>query len=220
MPAVPRPASVDRLLGDRRDALAVDVLHREDVDARVADRDLFAFVEIAHADEHGVRREHLGRDAADPRELRRLLAEQRRERHAVDVAAQRRRRRVHVAVRVDPQQADRQVARLPRPFARGADRSGAEAVIAAEHERHRALGERLERRLVQLRADLGDVADVLLALVARFLRLSGIGAGRSPLSTTVWPERDELLGRARRCGTPTVPCPRRGDCRRGRAERR
>ena len=47
---------------------------------------------------------------------------------------------------------------------------GAEAVIAAEHDRHGALEQRLERRLIQLLADLGDLPDVLLALVSRLLR--------------------------------------------------
>ena len=84
------------------------------------------------------------------RQLGRLGSEQRRERHAVDVAAQRRRRRVHVAVRVDPQQADRQVlACACAQSAAAATDPAAEAVIAAEHERHRAFVERRERRLIQ-----------------------------------------------------------------------
>src|SRR5262249_15861325 len=54
---------------------------------------------------------------------------------------------------------------------RGGDRSCADAVIAAEHDRHRALVERSETGLVHLLADLRDVADVFLVLVALFLRL-------------------------------------------------
>ena len=107
MPPVPAPAIAERLLGDGGDAGAIDVLHREDVHAGVADDLLFAFVEIADADEHGVLGQHFRREAADPRQLGRLGAEQRRERHAVDVAAAERRGRVHVAVRVDPDQAER-----------------------------------------------------------------------------------------------------------------
>ena len=45
-----------------------------------------ALVEIADADEHGVLRQHLRREAADARQFRRLGAEQRGERHAVHVA--------------------------------------------------------------------------------------------------------------------------------------
>ena len=51
-----------RVLDDRRDPLTVDVLHRENVHVRVADRHFLARVEIADADDHGVRRLHLRRD--------------------------------------------------------------------------------------------------------------------------------------------------------------
>ena len=50
-------------------------------------------------------------------------------------------------------------------------RTGAEAVIAAEHERERAFLERRERALEQLLADAGDVLDVALCDVARPLDL-------------------------------------------------
>jgi hypothetical protein len=104
------------LLRDGRDALAVDVLHREHVDARIPDSDLLAFVQIANADEHRVGGMDLWGSPADSGQLRRLAAEQRGERHAVDVAAQRRGGRVHVAVRVDPQEPHRQITRLLRPL--------------------------------------------------------------------------------------------------------
>ena len=164
-----RAGERNRLLGDGRDAVAIDVLHREDVHARLTDDLLFAFVEIADADEDGVLGQHLRREAADPRQLGGLGAEQRRERHAVDVAAGRTRRRVHVAVRVDPDQADRLL--LPADeIGRRGDRSGRQAVIAAEDERKPALLERRERGLVQLLADPGDLADVFLAGIAERFR--------------------------------------------------
>ena len=56
------------------------------------------------------------------------------------------------------------------PLGRGRHRSGGEAVVAAEHDRHRAFVERRQRRLIHLLADLRDVADVFLALVAQLLR--------------------------------------------------
>ena len=59
MPAVPLPARPDRPLDDGGDAFAIDVLHREDVDAGVANRDLFSSVEIPDPDEDGVRGQHL-----------------------------------------------------------------------------------------------------------------------------------------------------------------
>ena len=48
-----RTGQVDRLLDDGGDPLAIDVLHREDVHARIAHRDLLALVEVADADEDG-----------------------------------------------------------------------------------------------------------------------------------------------------------------------
>ena len=46
-------------------------------------------------------------------------------------------RRVHVAVRVDPDQAEGLAPRAPGEAGGGRHRSGGEAVIAAEHERQR-----------------------------------------------------------------------------------
>jgi hypothetical protein len=43
-------------------------------------------------------------------------------------------------------------------------------VIAAEHDRHRTFVKRSQRRLVDLLADLRDIADVLLVFVAQLLR--------------------------------------------------
>ena len=143
MPAVPAPAIAIACSVDGGDALPVDVLHREDVHARGAHHLLLALVEIADADQHRVLRPDLRREAADLRELGGSRPEQRGERHAVHVAAERRRRRVHVAVRVHPD-AGRAAAALAGPMRRrGRHRSGAEAVVAAEHERQ---CRRLERR--------------------------------------------------------------------------
>ena len=161
---------VDGLFHDRRDTLPIDVLHGEDVHLRIAHRDFFALVEVADADDGGVSRQHLRRERADLRELDRFGAEQRGERHAVDVPRKRRGRRVHVAVGVDPQQSQRQLFRFLRPFRRRRRRSSRQAVVAAENDRHRPFVERRQRRLIQLLAHPGDVADVLLALVAELLR--------------------------------------------------
>ena len=113
----------------------------------------------------------LGDQPADARQLRRFRAEQRGERHAVHVAAGRGRRRVHVAVRVDPEQADRQVASSAAPIAprprpnrrRGCDRRRARAAS-------RPLESESSAVWYSCLAHLGDVVDVLLALVAPLLR--------------------------------------------------
>ena len=164
--------------------------------------------------------QHLGREAADRASSAGSGAEQRRERHAVHVAARRRRRRVHVAVRVDPDQAERLVRApreaRPRAATEPAPRlwsppstSGMRAVVERRAAtRRRAAGRRARSRATYF----------LRRIAGAFV--SGIGAARSPLSTTVVAERREPFAECRRCGTPTVPCRRRGGCRRGRAERR
>ena len=220
MPAVPSPARRDRLFDDRRDALAIDVLHREHVDARVADGDLLALVEVADADEDGLRRQHLGRRAADARQLGRLGAEQRRERHAVDVAAQRCRGRVHVAVRVDPQQADRQLLRRPRPTPprpRPTRRPG------CGRRRARAAARRLA-------SDASAALVQQLAHAARCRRCTSSARPTAPAFRESAPadrpcRRRGSRGRrgarrGRQSEAPTAPCPRRGGCRRDRAARR
>ena len=68
------------------------------------------------------------------------------------------------------------------------DRSGAEAVIAAEHDRHRAFGERRERGLKQPLADARDVFHVALVRIARALRL-GNRRRHVALVDDVQPER-------------------------------
>ena len=101
-------------------------------------------------------------------ELGGLGTEERRERHAVDVAAARARRRVHVAVRVDPDEAER-LALAPHEVGRRRHRTGREAVVAAEHEREAVLLEHAERRLVEPLADARDLADVFLFRIAERL---------------------------------------------------
>ena len=56
MPPVPVEASASARSAIVGDAVAIDVLHREDVDARRANLLLLLLVEIADADEHGVLR--------------------------------------------------------------------------------------------------------------------------------------------------------------------
>src|SRR4030095_17211696 len=67
-PTAPLRGERDRTLGDRRDAFAIDVLHRENVDPGRADLALLLLVEITNADEDGIGRSHRGR-RADGREL-------------------------------------------------------------------------------------------------------------------------------------------------------
>ena len=143
MPAVPRAGERQGALHDDGNAVLVDVLHREHVNLRRREsgssrassrlRTPMSTVLIGA---------NLRRCWPMRRELRRFVAEQRRERHAVHVAARGRRGRVHVAVRVDPDEPDR-LAAARDEVRRGADRPGRKRVVAAEHEGKRAGGVRL-----------------------------------------------------------------------------
>ena len=99
---------------------------------------------------------------ADGGQLAGLRSEQRGERHAVDVAAGAGIGRVHVAVRVDPEQAEAS-ALPPGGGGGGGGGAGGQAVIAAEDHGDRARRVRRVGRLEQPAADAGDGADVLLA---------------------------------------------------------
>ena len=220
MPAVPLPASATACSTIEAMPWRSMSFIVKTCTLRVADGDLLALVEVAHADEHGVRGQHLRRQAADLRELApaRVRAAPRaacraRCRSATSPACSCRRARRPTAGRSAAR------ASASPTSAAAATEPGAEAVVAAEHERHRAFDQRLERGLVQLLADLRDVARCTSAGSSRGACVSGIGAGRSPLSATVKPSA-AICSPARRSGTPTAPCRRRACPRRGRAGRR
>ena len=136
MPPVPAPASASA----RSTTEAIDILHRKDVDLRSAHQLFLDVVEVPDADQHRVLGQDRGAVAGESRELVRFGAKDGRERHAVNVARLAGLRRVHVAVRVDPQQSELLIA-LAQKGCSGGHRSSAQAVIAAERDRQRALVE-------------------------------------------------------------------------------
>ena len=159
------PGDRQCLLGDDSDTGAVDVFHRKHVDARTADDFLLAFIEIAKTNQHRVLSKHLRRKAADPRQLGWFRAEQRRERHAMYVAARRTQRRVHVCVSIHPDEPER-LSIAAQEVGGGGHRSRGKAVIAAKHKRKAPFFEGRERSLVQLLADPRDLTDVSLLRIA------------------------------------------------------
>src|SRR5688572_12917537 len=68
-------------------------------------------------------------------------------------------------MRVDPDQAER-LAALAHMRRRRRHAAGAQAVIAAERDRHGAIAERRKRCLIQLVADASDVLHIFLARIA------------------------------------------------------
>ena len=127
------PGQLQGPFGDGRHAETVDVPHREDVDAGRDHPAALGGVEVADADEDGAGGLDRGGRPADGGELAGLRSQQRGERHAVDVAAGARIRRVHVAVRVDPEQAEAS-ALTPGSGGGGGDGARGQAVIAAEDD--------------------------------------------------------------------------------------
>ena len=100
----PRVDMVERHLDDAPDAVLVDLVHRERLDAVLAQDALLARVDVAQADVHDA----LGRqDGLDPAELWDGLAEPEEEGdgHAVDVPGLGRFGSIDVGVGVDPDDA-------------------------------------------------------------------------------------------------------------------
>ncbi len=157
-------------------------------------------------------------ESADRRQLDRLGPQQCGQRHAVNVAAWRARRRVHVPVSIDPEKADRLSggACMRR---RRCDRSRRQAVIAPEHERHRALLDRCARDLIKAFRRPWRCLLMNFFFGSPSFFVSGIGEGRSPRSATDRPS-PAIFSRVRRCGTPTAPYPHPGGCRPYRGARR
>ena len=158
------------------------------------------------------------------------MPEQRRQRHAVHVAAGRRLRRVHVAVGIHPDQAERPRDGAPHPVRAGRHRSGREAVIAAEHERQRTLVERRAGRQSWSRAaDPRDRLDELLCRVGRLAASPGSASAGRPSTTArpsvaIWSPSPAIRNAEGPMSTPRRPAPRssgtpmmwtgftRGDC--------
>ena len=141
--------------------------------------------------------QHLRREAADARQLRRLRAEQRRERHAVDVAAAatspacscRRARRPRCRPSGVPRRGGR-TRPSPRPTRRrGCDRRRARAAS-------RPSSSTRERRLVEPSRRPWRCRGCISCAGRRASWSPGIGATRSPSSTTVTPSAVEPLAEA------------------------
>ena len=147
-------------------AFLVDEAHVEDLEAGLVDEALLARVDAADADlAHplGADRRHL---AADLDQLLGPVAAQHRDRHAVDVAARRQDVGVEVGMGVEPEDAQLPAGLAAVPRHR-ADRADAQAVIAAEQDRHAPAGEFGVDRVVDGAIPGGDGVEVAVALVRR-----------------------------------------------------
>ena len=176
---------VHGLFDHRRDALAIDVLHREDVHVRIAHRHLLALVEIADADEHRVRGSTFGEkppmfDSSDGSGPRRAASGMPWTLPLVEVAG----------VFMSPCASihSRPIGSfrvLPRPMRGRRHRPGAEAVVAAEHQRHRAVIQAPAGRLRTAADRLSRCRGCTSAARRATPVFRGSATGRSPRSTTV-----------------------------------
>ena len=128
--------AVERLPHRALDPDPVDVAHREDADARLVQERALGGVERADADEDDPRRVD-GRQRSAPRGRTTPAPRPsgRGERHPVDVPRRARLGRVEIAVGVDPDDATR----LTRGRGEAGQRPDRDRVVAAEHERQRAV---------------------------------------------------------------------------------
>ncbi len=120
------------------------------------------------------------------------------------VSASRARGRIHVAVGVHPDEAER-LTFSPHEIRGRRDRPGREAVITAEHERESTSIEDAERGLVELLAEARDLADVLLLRIPERLDL-GDWSDQVALVDDGDPECGEAFGEAgdAKCRRPHV----------------
>src|SRR5579864_6225430 len=120
---------------DRAHAALVDIAHGIDLDPGLFDVLLLAGIDIAYAHQDTVFRLHFGREVVDVGEFRRAQAQDRRQRHAVDIPARRGLRRVDVRVRVNPDQ-PHFLLLSPVKFRYTSHGSGSHGMVSAENQRH------------------------------------------------------------------------------------
>ena len=99
--------ALQRLAGNRPDPPFIDIAHRIYRYAALPQAAPFFRVKVADADHHDILRSQLGAGAADIDQFGIAVSQQRRQRHAVDVAGDGRPGGVEVAVGGDPDQSGR-----------------------------------------------------------------------------------------------------------------
>src|SRR5215472_8433833 len=142
------PGDRDRALYHARHARTIDIGHRVTRHAALAQRVALSRIDVAESDEHASRRIDQRHWELRRAELRAHLAEGRTHAHPMDVAGRARRRRVHVRVRVEPDDAARSLRARD-----SAERPDRQRMVAADDETVRT---RTQRALDGIRQrDLG-----------------------------------------------------------------
>src|SRR6201987_1894984 len=145
---------------DGAQAALIDVAHGEDFHSGAADGFFFMGVYIADADQHAIFRMHLRRKVKDVAQFSGTETHDGGERHAVDVAAGRGLRRIHVTVSIDPYQSNFLV--LPAiKLGDPGNGAGSKGVIAAEEQGNGARLEAFENQFRALGTGRGNFLQIL-----------------------------------------------------------
>src|ERR1043166_2321638 len=163
----------DRVVHDAAQSALVDIAHGERAHAALAYVRFFELIHVAQSHNHGIARIDLRPVAIDIAQLRRTHARDAGERHAVDIPARAGVGRVHVGMRIEPDEPDRFAARakIMAGAAYGPDR---DRMIAAAPQRHAPAGERLfdaAGQRIARRRDLRQILRAGFALRPAFLLL-------------------------------------------------
>ncbi len=143
---MPVAGRADGFLHHGAQSALIDVAHGEGAHAGFAHVRLLHLIHVAQPDNHRVLRRHLRLVPEHVRQLRGTDAHDASERHAVDVAARAALGRVHIGVRVEPDEPDLFAAHAEEARD-AAHRSHGHGMIAAQHQRRAAFCQRIRNLL-------------------------------------------------------------------------
>src|SRR5271156_290425 len=146
-------------------ATLVNIAHRENMHAGIFHQPPLFGVQVAYSHQHHVPRLHHRLDTGQIRQLRRPVTHDRRQRHAVHVPRRRRIRRVHVAVRVQPNHTHAFTIFVEMCGSSGR-RAHSNRMIAAQHQRNHVLIQSFLHRVRQALARLRNFVQITRALLA------------------------------------------------------
>ena len=164
------------LADDGLDAPPVELAHGVDADAALPHVGTLGLVERADTDEDDVRGVERRQRPGVAGEGLRVPAERRAQRHAVDVAARRRRGRVQVAVGVEPDRAAHAVHRR-----HASERAERDRMVAAQDDRRPLLADGTRDRSGDPLAGLLDLGEEAGLRVAARSRLGDGGRNVAPV---------------------------------------
>ena len=129
-----RSRHANRFLKNRTHPALIDIAHGEGMNPGVLHNVALLAIHRADSNQSDIGGIHLRRVTEDPGQLLGTLADAARQRHSMDVAARAALGRIHIGMRVDPDQAQPFAPAMKVPRSAG-DRSHRDGMIAAEYQR-------------------------------------------------------------------------------------